>query len=139
MTKIKSIWDWTYQMQYNKEPWSSFSNEDHEIFSNFMVNKIMSMNPEYIEVVAEIHEYNLPKQKLYEFYCKVLPKKKIYSKYIKSSKKEYNNEVLNILSNYFEVSTREVLDYCQILSKQEITDILLQTGLQEKEIKKMLK
>ena len=54
MTKIKTIFDWVKQMSYDKEPWSSFSNEEHEIFNNFMINKIISMNPNYIELVAEI-------------------------------------------------------------------------------------
>jgi hypothetical protein len=139
MTKIKSIFDWVTIMQVSKEPWSSFSNEDHEIFSNFMINKIMSMNPEIIEVVAEIQEYNIPKERLYNFYCQVLPKRKSWSKYIKSSKAMYSNEVLEILAGYYQVSTREVLDYCQIISKDEVIEILLQTGVQEKEIKKMLK
>jgi len=138
MNRIKSLFDWISVMQLSKEPWSSFSNEDHEIFNNFAVNKIMSMNPDIIEIVAEIQQYNLPKEKLYDFYCKILPKRKSYSKYIKASKPLYNNKVLEILAGYYQVSTREVFDYCQILSKGEVIEILLQTGLQEKETKKLL-
>ena len=139
MTKIKSVFDWVKQIQYDKEPWSSFSNEEHDIFSNFMVNKIISMNPNHIEIVAEIQEFSIPKEKLYQFYCQVLPKQKSFSKYIRPAKAIYNNEVLGLLAFYFQISTREVIDYCSIITKQDIIEILLQTGISDKEIKKLLK
>lgn len=139
MTKIKSVFDWVKQLSYDKEPWSSFSNEEHEIFSNFMINKIISMSPNYIELVAEIQEYQFPKQNLYEFYCKTLPKQKFFNKYIKPTKQQYSKEVLNLLSEYFQISTREVVDYCDILTKQDIIEILQQLGRDVKEIKKLLK
>ncbi len=126
-------------MSYDKESWSSFSNEEHEIFNNFMINKIVSMNPNYVELVAEIQEYQMPKQKLYEFYCKTLSKQKFFNKYQKPSKQQYIKEVLNLLSGYFQISTREVLDYCNILTQQDIKDILQQLGKEEKEIKQILK
>lgn len=139
MTKIKTIFDWVKQMSYDKEPWSSFSNEEHEIFNNFMINKIISMNPNYIELVAEIQEHQIPKQKLYEFYCKTLPKQKFFNKYQKPSKQQYIKEVLSLLSEYFQISAREVLDYCSMLTQEDIKDILQQLGKEEKEIKKLLK
>ena len=97
------------------------------------------MNPKYIELVAEIQELQLPKDKLYQFYCKTLPKQKFFNKYQKPSKQQYNKEVLGLLTEYFQVSTREVLDYCNILSKQDISDIILQLGKDDKELKKLLK
>ena len=139
MPQIKSVFDWVKQIQYEKEPWSSFSNEEHDIFSNFMVNKIISMNPNHIEIVAEIQEFSMPKEKLYQFYCQVLPKQKSFSKYIKPTKAIYNNEVLGLLASYFQISTREITDYCNIITKQDVIEILLQTGIQDKEIKKLLK
>jgi len=139
MPQIKSVFDWVKQIQYEKEPWSSFSNEEHDIFSNFMVNKIISMNPNHIEIVAEIQEFSMPKEKLYQFYCQVLPKQKSFSKYIKPTKAIYSNEVLGLLASYFQISTREVTDYCSIITKQDVIEILLQTGIQDKEIKKLLK
>jgi hypothetical protein len=104
-----------------------------------MINKIVSMNPNYVELVAEIQEYQMPKQKLYEFYCKTLSKQKFFNKYQKPSKQQYIKEVLNLLSGYFQISTREVLDYCNILTQQDIKDILQQLGKEEKEIKQILK
>jgi len=69
----------------------------------------------------------------------VLPNQKSFSKYIKPTKAIYSNEVLSILASYFKISTREVTDYCDIITKQDIIEILLQTGISDKEIKKLLK
>jgi hypothetical protein len=97
------------------------------------------MNPNHIEIVAEIQEFSIPKEKLYQFYCQVLPKQKSFSKYIRPAKAIYSNEVLGLLASYFQISTREVIDYCNILTQQDIKDILQQLGKEEKEIKKLLK
>lgn len=139
MTRIKTIFDWVKQISYDKEPWSSFTIEEQDMFNNFMINKIISMNPNYIELVAEIQELQLPKDKLYQFYCKTLPKQKFFNKYQKPSKQQYSKEVLGLLTEYFQTSTREILDYCDILSKHDITDIILQLGKDEKQIKQLLK
>jgi hypothetical protein len=85
--RISSIFDWVKQISYDKSPWSSFSIEEQDMFNNFMINKIISMNPNYIELVAEIQELQLPKDKLYQFYCKTLPKQKFFNKYQKPKQK----------------------------------------------------
>jgi hypothetical protein len=139
MTKIKTIFDWVKQISYDKEPWSSFTIEEQDMFNNFMINKIISMNPNYIELVAEIQEHQMPKDKLYQFYCQALPKQKFFNKYIKPTKQQYIKEVLSLLSEYFQISTREVLDYCNILTQQDVITILQQLGKEEKEIKNLLK
>jgi predicted AAA+ superfamily ATPase len=43
------------------------------------------------------------------------------------------------LSNWYGVSQREVIDYLDILSKDDIINILMKYGLTEKESKKLLK
>ena len=52
---------------------------------------------------------------------------------------KYNSNVLEYLAKYYQVSQREVRDYLEILSKDDITEILLKYGLDKKEIKKWLK
>jgi hypothetical protein len=43
------------------------------------------------------------------------------------------------LKKHFNVSAREIKDYLKILDKKEIQSILNKQGLEEKEIKKLLK
>ena len=61
-------------------------------------------------------------------------------KYIKGKKEsKYNENVLKYLSKYYEVSQREVIGYLDILTKDEITEIIKKYGIEDKEIKKWLK
>ena len=49
---------------------------------------------------------------------------------------------VNMIDRYFsavQVSNREVKDYLEILSKEEVSDILKKYGVDKKEIKKWLK
>ena len=70
---------------------------------------------------------------------KTIPKKKTFFKYIKPSKKTYNQEVIDKLSSFFNISTREAIEFEPLLSKVEIQNILSLTGISDKEIKKLLK
>lgn len=77
---------------------------------------------------------------VYKLYLDVLPKKKSFDKYIKGKGSDkYNDKVLQYLSKYFEVSEREVKDYLEILSKDEVIEIIQKFGVESKEIKKWLK
>ena len=52
---------------------------------------------------------------------------------------KHNKEMLLHLSNWYGVSQREVIDYLDILSKDDVVNILMKYGLTEKESKKLLK
>ena len=78
-----------------------------------------------------------PKQ-IYEIYCSYLPKTAIYAKYIKSNTPKPNLDLVNILSNYYQLSTREIKSYLHILDENQIKDILSSRGINEDEIQKLL-
>jgi hypothetical protein len=98
------------------------------------------MNPDFTELVNEVQM--LPptsKKQIYSIYREYIPKNNKWSKYVKSSTKEPDKDLVEYLKNYFKVSTREIKDYLKILDKKEIQNILSKQGLEEKEIKKLLK
>lgn len=135
-----NIFGWLEQITYHKKPWSSFSEEDKTSFNPFMINRFISMREDYIDLVNLISKYQyLPNKKLYEFYCNTLPTKKTFFRYVKAKKKTYNAKSIEKLSQYFKVSTREVIDIYPTLTKQEITNIFQSIGLLDKEIKLLLK
>jgi len=69
-----------------------------------------------------------------------LPKKKSFDKYVKGKKEgKYNKELLGYLSSWYGVSQREVIDYLELLPKEDTIKILMKYGLTEKEAKKLLK
>lgn len=101
------------------------------------------MNMHHIELINELQKYTigqLSPRDVYKLYLDVLPKKKTFDKYVKAKgKSKYNDNVLEYLSTYFEVSKREVKDYLEMLSKDEVTEIIQKFGVDKKEIKKWLK
>ena len=69
----------------------------------------------------------------------MIPKKKMFLKYIKSSKKKTPDVLLNHISQHFTISLGEAEDYAYILRKEGVDDVLEKRGVNEKEIKKLLK
>lgn len=140
MKEIKDIWGWLNEITLYKTPSKKISEESWESFNSYMINRFVSMNIHYCEVanLGQTIPYDNKKQ-LYEFYRELIPKKKTFLKYIKSKKKSPNSDLLNILAKYFTCSLREAEDYIKILHKNDLKDILLSQGKDEKEIKKLLK
>ena len=128
--------DWIKCITVTKQPWESFTDEDREGFNAFIINKALSFNKDYIQVVEIAMLYPLTNEKLYQFYCKMLPKKQIWNKWVKSSK-NHNEEEIKTLADYFECSTREIKDSLENLDSLAKDVILLEVkGLEDKPKKK---
>ena len=135
-----TIFDWLKEVSYNKSPWDSFSNEQKKSFEPYMINRFLSMNKEYIELInyIQITPYN-EKEKYYKIYCNFLPKKQFWSKYIKAEKSNINDDLVKHITFYFECSNKDAIEYIELLSKDDLKEILSSLGIEDKEIKKLLK
>ena len=141
--KAKTLFQHLSGLKESKTSWDSLSVMDKKTFEPFMVNRFLSMNMGLLELVNELQKFTIgqlsPKD-VYKMYLDFLPKKRSFDKYIKGKKDDkYNSNVLEYLAKYYSVSQREVRDYLEILSKDDITTILLKYGLDKKEVKKWLK
>ena len=135
-----TIFDWLQEVTYNKTSWDSFSNEQKKSFEPYMINRLLSMNKDYLELINYIQMLPITdKEKYYKIYCSLVPKKKIWNKYIKSSSNSKNKELVNYMTLYFECSIREVIEYLNLLNKEQIKDILSSFGLDDKKIKELTK
>jgi hypothetical protein len=137
---MKNVFDWLKEINSTKSHPDTFTNQDWDIWNSYMVHRFLSMNPDYIELVNEVQ--SLPpsnKKQIYSIYREYIPKNNKWSKYVKSSSKEFDKDLVLQLKKYFNVSVREVKDYLKILDKKEVQSILSKQGLEEKEIKKLLK
>lgn len=141
--KAKSIFQHLSGIKEKKESWTSLSDMDKKSFSPFIINRWLSMNLDLLPIVNILQKYTigfLSARDVYKVYLDFLPKKKTFDKYIKGSKSsKYNKDVLEYLSKWYGVSQREVTDYLEILSKDDVINILMKYGLTEKESKKLLK
>jgi hypothetical protein len=69
----------------------------------------------------------------------MIPKNNVWLKYMKGSKKKPNETILKYVSKYYTISLGEAEEYLHLLKKEGIHSILSKSGVDEKEIKKLLK
>lgn len=104
-----------------------------------MVHRFLSMKSEWLVVVNEIQKYwELAPKNVYQFYTDVLPKGRTFLRYVKSKKKsKVEKWAMEHLVDYFECSSREVEQYLEVLTKQQITTIIMKYGVDDKQLKKI--
>ena len=138
-----TIVDWMNQLLVHKKPWSEFTEDEQKKFSPFIINRWLSMDKEFIEIVNIFQKYSigtLEPREVYKWYCDILPKGKRFNKYIKSKKnKKYDSELVDILVTYFECSKLQVKDSLDLIDKGELLEILEKYGTDKKTIKRLLK
>jgi hypothetical protein len=135
-----TIFDWLKEITSNKSKWESFTEEERASFNPYMMHRLLSMNPEYIEFVNLVQTFPYSdKEKTYNIYLYMIPKKNMFHKYIKSSKKKKQEPLLKHVANYFECSFGEAEEYIDILRETGVKSILTKLGIEEKEQKKLLK
>jgi hypothetical protein len=136
-----SIFDWIKAIIDTKPSWDTFTPEQQKMFSGYMINKFLSMNSKYIDIINYVQGLNVKEnRKLYEIYCWMIPQSKnTYSPYIKSTNKNTTPEATKYIAEYFECSLNEAEEYIMITGKDFVEDILVKQGIDEKEILSLLK
>ena len=136
-----TIIDWMNQLLVHKKHWDDFTEDEQKKFSPFIINRWLSMDKDFIEIVNVFQKYaigTLEPQEVYKWYCDILPKGKRFNKYIKGKRdKKYDIELINILLNHFECSKLQVQGYLELIDKDELKYILEMYGLDKKKIKRL--
>ena len=138
-----TIVEWINQVLVYKTPWENFDESEQKTFSPFIINRWLSMDNDFLEIVNFFQKYSIgllqPKD-TYKWYCDVLPKGKRFNRYIKGKKQvKYNKELINLVCKHYETSKKEFIEYVELLKKTELNDLLELYGKNTKEIKKLLK
>ena len=129
--------------QQHPNYWDEITTEDKISWSNFMVNRFLSMKMDWVELVNEVQKYQLKPKELYKVYIDILPKKKQWLKYIKGDKKmKYPNWVYEIVAKHLQCSMREASDAVDMYElshggQSELIDILIKYGRTVEEIRKI--
>ena len=138
-----TIIDWINQLLVHKKHWNEFTEDEQKKFSPFIINRWLSMDNEFVEIVNYFQKYSigtLESREVYKWYCDVLPRGKRFNKYIKGKKsKKYDDSLIKILCEYFKCSKLEVKEYFDLISKEELKTILEKYGLEPKKIRKLTK
>ena len=143
--KKKSLFDHVNQVTSVQNPnyWENISDEDKKTWSNYMVNRFLSMKSDWIELVNEVQKYTLEPKELYKVYTSILPKKKQWLRYIKGDKKmDYPKWVYEIVAKDMQVSMREAVSAVEMYDmshggQSELADMLFKYGTEEKEVRKL--
>jgi hypothetical protein len=136
----KSVFEWLNELTYKKSSLDSFEDSAWENFNAYMVHRFVSMYQGYVEIANLAQRFSpTDKKGIYSFYCEMLPKKKMFLKYLKTKTKQNTKEILTPIVKYFECSFNEANEYVNLLSKDDIKNILIKLGTDEKKIKKLLK
>ena len=138
-----TIIDWMNQLLVHKKKWDDFTEDEQKKFSPFIINRWLSMDKEFIEIVNYFQKYaigTLKPREVYKFYCDILPKGKRFNKYIKGKKlKKYDDWLIKLLCNHFKCSKLQVREYIELIDKEELKDILEMYGTEKKQVKKVCK
>ena len=101
-----------------KDYWESLEEGDKKTFSNFMVLRFLSMNPQWIEFIADVQPLvqELPPKQMYRVMADVIPQGKYFLKYMKAEKKDESIEdwLVELVGKYYEVSLKEAEEYVEI-------------------------
>ena len=137
-TKQFNIFDWLKEITLKKSDWDSFTDEQKEQFIPYMINRFLSMNSHYIDIVNIVQKIPYTeKEKIYNVYKSLIPKRNVYLKYIKSKTPTYPQKLLEYMANYAECSQREAKEYIPLLGKDNVKNVLINLNVDKKEITKL--
>ena len=143
MKKPATIFDHLANITWKKTQWDTLDEASQKSFSPYLINRWLSMNPDYIEIVDMFQQYTigpLSKKNVYQLYFDFLPKQKTFNKYIKGKKADkYNKDLVKFIADHFEVPKIEAEEYIDLLEKGEIISLLKKYGKSDKEAKSLLK
>lgn len=110
-------------------------------YARYMINRFLSMKPEYSPIVNALQMYSgIPDRAHYLFLANVLPRGKQYNKYIKGSKSEkYEPWLVELLTKHYHISTIEAIEYLEIYytsSKSSLKQLCQLYGVDQKLLKK---
>ena len=112
-----------------KRTWDDFNDEEKKSFNVFIINKGLSMNPDYLGIVNMVQNFTglnqiLSPKEVFKLYYNLLPNKFRFYKWIKGEKSKKDKEKAEYLAMHFNISTREAYDYLNILDKKTIKSII---------------
>jgi hypothetical protein len=123
-----------------KNYFSGLDDGEKRTYSNYMVNRFLSMNIHQLPLVNEIQKYTLPSDVHYLFFATTIPRGKQYNKYVKAAKEtKYEDWLIDLVAGHYCVSQDEAKSYLNIYyndGKQALRELCEKYGVDPKVIKK---
>ena len=119
--------DHVKNLHTKKRRWEDFNDEEKKAFNVYIINKTLSFNSNYLDIVSITQKYStdqISQKEVFNIYFSLLPNKFRFYRWIKGAKNTKNKENAEYLDMHFKVSTREAYDYLKILDKKTTNKII---------------
>ena len=133
----------------DKKYFSKLTDSDQRTWSNYMINRFLSMNSDWVEIVAELDPHTtacqLKPELTYKMYIDIFPKSRAFLKYIKGNTgAKYSSELIQMIINHYEISKKEAIEYLNIFYSSDdrltkLKELLSMYGMEQKEVNKLIK
>ena len=143
----KKLFDHLNAITSEQDPkyFDKLSEEDLKSWSNFMINRFLSMKPEWVELIATLLPLTqtLQPKEMYKLYISVIPKGKYFLKYIKGKgENKYEDFLVELIKKDFQCSEKEANEYIEVLystreGRENIKYICEKYGTDKKQITKL--
>lgn len=141
----KSIFDYINDIFYNKPNWEEYSETEKKSFNSFMMNRWISMSPDYISVINYLQQYTigiLSNRESYKLFKDLFPKSKFFTKYIKADKnieEKFSPALITFLCEKFHWNESEAVSNLKFISTEDLISYLKDYGYSDSDIKKQFK
>jgi hypothetical protein len=143
----KKLFDHINAITTEQDPkyFDKLEEDDIKTWSNFMINRFLSMKPEWVELIATILPLSqtLQPKEMYKLYINIIPKGKYYLKYIKGKgEAKYEQFLVELVQKEFECRELHANEYIDILyatreGRENIKYICEKYGVEKKQITKL--
>ena len=143
LPKVKGLFDHINHLREVADPhyFDTLSEADQKSWSNYMVCRFLSMQTDIVDTINELQFYTfLPPREFYRICTLVVPRGRGYFPYVKGKKEgKWKPETVEILCKHFEESERNVLEFLEILTEDDLREIVSKYGYTDKEVEKLIR
>jgi len=143
----KKLFDHLNALTAEQDPnyFNKLTEEDIKSWSNFMINRFLSMKPEWVELIATLLPLSqtLEPEQMYKLYINVLPKGKQYLKYTKGKAEDkYEEFLVELIKKEYLCSERQAIEYLEVLyatreGRENVKFICEKYAIDKKQITKL--
>ena len=104
--------------EQNPKYFKTLSDDDKKTWSNYMIHRFLSMNPDWVDTISELQPFtqSLPPEALYLTYIGIIPKGRHFLKYTKGKKvQKYEDWLIDLIVQEFQCSKNQSNEYLEIL------------------------
>jgi hypothetical protein len=143
----KTLFDHIKAVTQEQDPkyWDKLDESDKKSWSNFMIFRFLSMNPDWVGMVAQLQPYlqEVPPKACYLALIDLIPKTRAFLKYMKAkSEDSYEKWLVELVSKHYQTTQIQSEEYLKILynsrkGRERVKELCEMYGVEPKVITKL--